>query len=287
MNDIPLQKENTFYFDTESFINRLTSIIELNHLIDYLNPCRMQGKYQSFKQAQFEIIPMIRPILETMRNILRNMIVQQMNLTRQFIQLNPKIIHRTATRCLSCKSHICRLGDFWIVTDDLHEIEETCYSCSCSLDQHILMDYQLEYELSDYVLDNNQYQMKDRLSELWYISAQFAFFLIHVARSTSDDSFCFYLTQMIDEENNLSLTQQPNYLNLQLVHNLKSLKTGYEKQFNDIKINHQYGTLPEIYKWIQTIQQYPMIREQMIAIKQGQEIIMKHYEYEVSGMAQI
>jgi hypothetical protein len=66
----------------------------------------MQGKYQSLKQA------LIRPILETMRNILRNMIVQTIDLPEQSIQLNPKLIHRLAARCLSCKPHVDQLGAF-------------------------------------------------------------------------------------------------------------------------------------------------------------------------------
>jgi hypothetical protein len=93
---------------------------------------------------------------------------------------------------------------------------------------------------------------------------------------------------MINEENNISLSQQSNHhFNLQLVNDLKRLKNDYEIQFNDLKNNHRYGTLQDIYQWIQTVRQYPMICEQMLAIKQGQEMIMKQCEYEVPGVTQI
>jgi hypothetical protein len=130
--------------------------------------------------------------------------------------------------------------------------------------------------------------MKDMLIKLCHISAEFAFFLMYVVRSTTDDLFCFYLTQMINEENNISLNQQSNHhFNLQLVNDLKRLKNDYEIQFNDLKNNHRYGTLQDIYQWIQTVRQYPMICEQMLAIKQGQEMIMKQCEYEAPGVTQI
>ncbi|CAF4842154.1 unnamed protein product [Rotaria sp. Silwood2] len=106
-------------------------------------------------------------------------------------------------------------------------------------------------------------------------------FLMYAACSSKHDPFDIILTRMIDEENNICLSQNVNYLNLQLVNDLRKVKCDYQIQINDMKNNHRYSSLSDIYKWIQIIREYPMVREQMIAIKQGQEIIMKQYEYEL------
>lgn len=301
MNDISLKKENMFYFDNESFrylvalqngirfndqekqqyeTSWSTSVIESNRLIDYIRnyliPCRLQGIHQSIKHAQFEIIPMIRPILETLRNILRNMIS-----TRGAIQLNPQTIHRRTSMCLSCKSDIYQVGDMWIIGDNPHEMEETCSSCSCPAHQHIPMDYILKYEFSNDCLNSNQYPMQNMISKLCYISAEFAFFLMYTACSTKDDPFDLILTRMINDEQNLCLTQQSNQFNLQLINDLKKFKNDYETQRTNLKKNHQYSTVPNIYKYIHTIREDSTIREQMTAIQEGQENLMRQYDDEV------
>ncbi|CAF5005508.1 unnamed protein product [Rotaria sp. Silwood1] len=254
INNFLIFKYNTFYFDNASF--RYLVAVKNGIQFDdsekkkYEKSCLIPGKLQLIKHAQFEIMPMIRPMLETMRNILQYIIIPHMNSIAKSIEIHPKVIHRLSTICLMCKPQVHQVGDFWIVNDFPHEIQEICYTCSCPFNQHVPIDYLFKYELSSHSFNIDQCQAKELLSKLCYASAEFPFsFLMYAACVSKDDLFDIVLTKMIDEENNICLSQN--------------------------------SSLPNIYKWIQTIREYSMIYEQMIAIKQVQEIIMKQYEYEV------
>ncbi|CAF3585507.1 unnamed protein product [Rotaria sp. Silwood1] len=243
------------FIDTPGFDDTQAKI-NMQYIFDYINNflifkcCLIPGKLQLIKHAQFEIMPMIRPMLETMRNILQYIIIPHMNSIAKSIEIHPKVIHRLSTICLMCKPQVHQVGDFWIVNDFPHEIQEICYTCSCPFNQHVPIDYLFKYELSSHSFNIDQCQAKELLSKLCYASAEFPFsFLMYAACVSKDDLFDIVLTKMIDEENNICLSQN--------------------------------SSLPNIYKWIQTIREYSMIYEQMIAIKQVQEIIMKQYEYEV------
>ncbi|CAF0975159.1 unnamed protein product [Rotaria sp. Silwood1] len=265
INNFLIFKYNTFYFDNASFRYLVAvkngiqfddsekkkyekswsiSIIESNRLFDYICKnfigCLIPGKLQLIKHAQFEIMPMIRPMLETMRNILQYIIIPHMNSIAKSIEIHPKVIHRLSTICLMCKPQVHQVGDFWIVNDFPHEIQEICYTCSCPFNQHVPIDYLFKYELSSHSFNIDQCQAKELLSKLCYASAEFPFsFLMYAACVSKDDLFDIVLTKMIDEENNICLSQNVNHLNLQLVNELRKLKSNYEIHINDMKNNHQ------------------------------------------------
>ena len=72
-------------------------------------------------------------------------------------------------------------------------------------------------------------------------------FLIHITRSETDDPFLIGLEKMIAEEIYLSENQKPNFLNLQLVDDLKQLRDRYEQRKNEIIRNPQNNDLSDIY----------------------------------------
>jgi hypothetical protein len=100
--------------------------------------------------------------------------------------------------------------------------------------------------------------------------------------STKDDPFSFGLIKMITEEKYITENFKPNYFNLQLVKDLEQLQNKYQQQKSDIG-NNQFNTnLSNIYTLINTIQEYPMIRQQLDAAKEGRKINFKQHEYNVS-----
>ncbi|CAF1414744.1 unnamed protein product, partial [Rotaria sordida] len=134
LNDIPFIKQNTFYFGNESFRylaalqNGIVfnndeehdykdswsiSVKESNRLIDYV--CKelrihaIKNEQKSIKQIQLQINSMIRPILEAMRNILRNLIVLKMDPSNKSIELNPIVLHRSAAVCYTCQRDVIQL----------------------------------------------------------------------------------------------------------------------------------------------------------------------------------
>jgi hypothetical protein len=305
IGDIPFRKENTFCFDSESFrylvalqnkisfsdeeqhdyeMSWSTSVKESNRLIDYvctkLTLYRMQDGWQSIKHAQFEIVHMVRPILETIRNILRNTALWDMESPYKSIELCPTVIHRSAYFCLSCKQETIRVGDFWIMKDYPHEYQDTCRMCLCAANQHIRIDYILSYKSINNSSGYQQYEMKEILDRLCHASVEFAYFLIYIAHSTKEDPFEVGLVQMIIQENDLCDHQEPNHLNLQLTNDLKKLQRQHEQRMNEMKLNQKDVSLSDIYKLIDIIRKYPMLREQMAAVRQGQEISFQQDEYE-------
>ena len=148
MNDIPFQKENTFCFDSESFRflvasqNNIlfnnedkneydkswsASVKESNRLIDYITTKLpvyvIENGRQSIKNAQFEISHMIRPMLETIRNILRNSILYRINSSKVLIELHPKISSHPIAICLSCTRRPVQVDRFWITPDYAHHFQ--------------------------------------------------------------------------------------------------------------------------------------------------------------------
>ncbi|CAF3670281.1 unnamed protein product [Rotaria sordida] len=305
MNDISFKKENTFCFDSESFrylvalqndikfngeekqeyeMSWSTSVKEANRLIDYINEkltvYRIDKEWQSIKHAQFEISYMIRPILETIRNILRNLILHKENLLNEYIEINSKPVHVAANHCRSCKSNVKQVGRFWILYPTQHEIRNACNMCDCTLDQHVSIDYVLDYKCSNKLSNNLQNKMTDILNKLCDASAKIVYFLIYAACSTKDDPFLKGLKEMIREETYICEIEKSNALNLQLAEELLKVESQYKQQWNKVKLAQENIDLPGVYKLIKVISDYPTVHEQMVAVKKRQKMILEEYEYE-------
>jgi GTP-binding protein EngB required for normal cell division len=303
--NIQFKKENTFCFDSESFrylaalqnsikfdnldkheyeMSWSTSVSESNRLTNYIGrditACRMQSQRQSIKDAQLKIGHMIRPMLETMRSFCRNMILWKIDSQNKWIDLIPKAIHRPATICLLCGRDSIKYGNFYILADNPHEIEKRCYVCDCASNEHMSIDYKLDYEYLNRSSNHDKKQMKDILKRLIHASTEFGHFLVNIARSSIDDPFWMGLVRMITEENYLAQSQGSE-LNSRLSDKLKNLKSQYDQLIGYIKPNQEHGTLQIIYDWIDTVCEYPMVQVQMVAVKQTQQNMMEQSEYKV------
>lgn len=303
MNDISLKKENTFCFDNESIrylialrnCNSFTaqekhdyesswsmSVAECNRLIDYICrncvPYPMRNGYQSIKDAQFAITRMIRPILETIRNILRNIVLCKMNIPNATMELIPIPAHLPTAICFSCKRLPTKIGYFWITLDNSHHFENSCYSCSCAPNRHTPIDYTLEYRQVNSSFSNRLYEMETMLHQIYAISAEFSQFLIHGARSMKDDPILLGLMRMLRKEKVICAENQASDMNKQLTKELEKAQHDYEQQVREVVLNRNHTILANIYRKIETIRNYPGIREQTLAGEQGQLEIMKYME---------
>ncbi|CAF4911032.1 unnamed protein product [Rotaria sp. Silwood1] len=303
MNDISFKKENTFCFDSEAFLylvalrNQIsftheekheyemswsTSVKESHRLIDYIRnnciPYYIQSEFQSIKRAQFEISYMIRPILETIRNILRTIILSKMNMQHISIELCPKPVLRSTAVCFSCKPHIVRIGPFWIASDSLHEFQNKCYTCSCASHFHMPIDYILDYKSINNPSSYRLSEINDMLHRIYFASAELSHFLMHGACSTKDDQFMLGLMQMIRTEKNICAERKSNQMNMQLITELEKVQYEYEQRKREVTSNQDRKTLAIIYGQIKMLRSYPEICEQMLAVEQGQKEIMKQTE---------
>lgn len=303
MKNIPFKKDNTFCFDSESFrylvacqenvpfndLNKseyehswLVSTKESDRLFDCICarlPIQCaQNERQSIKYVQFKILHMIRPMLEAVRNILRNNLLFTSNLSNQSIELHAKNICHFTTRCLSCKLAPIQVGNFWILSDPENKIQNKYSTCSCSSNQHIPVEYLLEYRCSMNTSDFDK--MQTMLYSILDASVEFAHFLLSTSHSTKDDPFLIAFNRMIEEEKNICAQIQSNEFNFDLVHQLEVFLCGYAQRMDKRKrTTWSNNMLSGINDRIKTMIEYPMINEQMTAIQQGQEIMMKHHEH--------
>jgi hypothetical protein len=305
---VPFKKENTFCFDSESFRylvalrNKVpfsdlerkdyeaswsNSVTQSNRLIDFirtkLTDYHIDGNLHSVKHAQLEILHMIRPMLEAMRNILRNKIIHNVKQSNEIFEMHPKAISCSTTICTTCPPNPVQVAHFWIAKNIPHEIQDQCNSCSCPLNKHHSIDYVLDYRCSTNSSKYNHQKMEDLLHELCQTSVHFAYFLTNTDDSLKNEPFFTDLRQMVNEENYLYANRKSNDLNLRLVHDLRQLQKEYDERMNLITCSETKRTLPlpDIYQLINTVREYPMVCEQIIAGKEGRQMAMKQYEYEI------
>ena len=300
MKNIQFKKDNAFCFDNESFRylvalqNGITfsetdqqeyerswtnAARESHRFLDYISTkvpvYRMQEGGLSIKEAQFKIDLLIRPMLETIRNLLRNLILAKTGQKNQSIILCPRFLEYTAARCLLCSAKdLVRIDPFSIRPDHPHRFVNDCSDCTCDPSQHIPLNYILKYAMdSDEANAMEQEDMIGMLDELVEAGVEFAHFLIHTARSTKDDPFFLGLIQMIVEESEL---------NSQLAKEIRKIQNQYDDLMNKKQSNKKPSDLKTIYDLILEIEELPPIQEQMLAIKKTREMLMEKYQYDVS-----
>ena len=304
LNDITFEKKNTFCFDSESFrylvarrngiqfsdeekheyaTSWSTSVKESNRMIDFikkeLTVYQLKSGWQSVKHAKLEISYMIRPILEAIRNTLRNIILCERNPSNQIIEMTSKPLSSMTTRCRSCRWNLQQVGKFWIVPIFPHDIQNGCLLCACALDQHVPIDYILEYKCSNNTSNYKQNEMNDRLNKLVYTSARLSHFLMHDVCLKKDDPFLNEWLEMISEEEYICKNEKSNDYNSKLTKRLLELCNQYKEEMNQLKSSDENINLTAIYELIKSIGEYSIVKEQVMAVKKTRQIMLKEYEY--------
>ncbi|CAF4605516.1 unnamed protein product [Rotaria sp. Silwood1] len=266
ISDIPFQKKNTFCFDNESFrylvalenkiqfnndekqeyqISWLNSTNEAYRLIRYirkkLSPYYIPNKFESIRSAEIEIVQMIHPILETIRNILRKIICSNMNQLKVSFESD--------------------LND-----NSLHKIENNNYYINQNYPhQPSPIEFLQDYKSSIIEIQNN---MIEQLTLLCHVNVIFAYFLLHIAHYSQSDPFLDGFLRMINEENIIYENRNRNYINLQIVEGLKKLTNNYKQRIEILKLKLDENILSNIHQWIKYMHEYPLISEYIIDISQ-------------------
>ncbi|CAF5092638.1 unnamed protein product, partial [Rotaria sp. Silwood1] len=132
---------NTFCFDSEAFRYLVAiqdsidlvpndrseyeqswsrSVTESQRFHDFLckkGPYRKNTEWRSTQDAQFQINFMIRPILETMQNIYRNILLHNVNSS---IKLSATPTNSLSVICYKCNRNPEKFDQFWILPDYIH-----------------------------------------------------------------------------------------------------------------------------------------------------------------------
>ncbi|CAF1023867.1 unnamed protein product [Adineta ricciae] len=292
----PFTKQNTFCFDSESFRYLMAiqnniqfhpdqqqeyneswsrSAAESKRLLNYINNDMLAplvpSHIRSVHHAQMKITRVIRPILETIRNTLRNIILRSHQPNEKSIKLVPDAVTTRTAICSSCRHHtnqIFPIGEFYIIRDSLHMFSSSCRTCKCSPDEHFPVDYSLEYELSSDGGENNRAPTMGVVEELRNISSELEWFLVHSNSSSLKNPFLRGFERMIEEEAYICSKNTPNDLNTKLLNELEKVKKMFEEKKDELMKENRQIMFPEIYNKLESIEKIDMIHLQMAVVKQ-------------------
>jgi GTP-binding protein EngB required for normal cell division len=307
VKEIPFVKKNTFCFDSESFRylvavqNRMKftdseeeeykdswnkSSTESKRFVEYIltnmTTPLVPGECESMKDAQLKISLMIRPMLEAMRNNLRNIVLWNAGSHTVSIELRPRIIKSTTAICLKCPRESLPFGDFWITMDALHVFHNKCRTCTCIPNDHYPIDYEVGYELRHHSASDPYDDLAKMVDDLCETSAEFALFLFGATGIPQYDSFQIGINRMIKEEGDICTNKSRNHLNSSLLGELEKLKKNYEEARKKWSTDKEQIQLSNIYKKIRHVSNYPIIQLQIGAVKEWRKFTIKYYEHEVS-----
>ena len=304
---VPFGKANSFCFDSESFrylvAKKCGVQFENDQLEQYeeswkrsseeskrLFQCvTLKGKgylidqdHKSRTNAQLKINLLIRPILEAMRNNLRNIVLIKAKTSRESIQLYPKSITGQKFICSHCVGHSQQDGDLWILFDPVHDVSKWCRTCSCPLDKHLSVHYQLEFKRCAYPPKESEDQLETVLSDLCRASALFALFLANGSYTAQRDPILRQLKTIIENET-YTYKQKPFApMNEALVTRLIALEKEYQEAVKrEASRNARRSDGSYIYDCIDRISEHKIIESQMAAVREWQKTLLQSSEFTV------
>jgi GTPase SAR1 family protein len=306
IKNVSFTKQNTFCFDSESFRYLVAirnniefspseekdyreswekSSAESKRFLEYIRTKMTSplfpGESESMKDAQLKITMMIRPILEAMRNILRNIVLRNTGSRTVSIELRPRHITDATAICSTCSRQYLEVGDFWITRDALHVFHNNCRTCQCSPSDHYSIDYQLEYRLCNQPGSHSDKEMNKMVDDLWQASAEFSYFLVRATDTSQNDLFLAGIERMIKEEGDIYKNKSSSQLNSNLIKSLEQLKMKYAEMRKKLLAKKEEIQLWEIYEKIQDVSKHEMIKRQISAAKEWHKLMIKLYEDEV------
>ncbi|CAF3409793.1 unnamed protein product [Rotaria socialis] len=291
LGNIPLNDENILRFDSTFFIHlaktRFTGNQEpncemswsisknsLDKLLEFA--CQSHHGYllhqglQGVEYARLAILQMIRPIMEAMRNILRNHILHKLGCSYKFIELRPKTTQRPSAICNRCSRSFKLRESLWVTCYSLHEYRNQCECCSCDATHHVPVDYQLDYELVDTVgYPSNDLAILNQ--ELFPASVHFAHFLDQNIDRSSQNPFLACLNRMIHEESYICDHEGYHQSNRALHNELLKLKMDYKQDMKCMVQRSEHDHLVIINDYIESVKKIPIIRDQISAISRIQD----------------
>ncbi|CAF3098623.1 unnamed protein product [Rotaria socialis] len=304
IKDIPFKKSNTFCFDSESFRyivacqNRIDfeesqkqdyeeswvySVKESMRLLTYICidlQMNSRTEWKSIDYARFQINQVIRPMLETIRNLFRNLILHDEKSSTKFIELSPIPIYYPSSICIKCKRTLKCCNDFWVYSDQTDIISEKCPQCGSSRHSHIDVNYPLDYKSFDNT--NSQYidEIKKELDQLKEAIITFRNFISNTNQTVhlSSDPILTILNRIISEEKYICVEKQTEDLNSILKEKLDGFHAEYQQRPSKSESNRNSIDLEKIYKQIEKITQMETIRNQMNAIEQYNKTYMVQQE---------
>jgi GTP-binding protein EngB required for normal cell division len=238
----------------------------LNYIRQRLRPYSIEQGLQKAQSARIEINQLIRPILETVRNNFRNIILSRTGHPNDVIELQATSLLYPSAICYACKRIPHQYKYFLISSDFPHEYRNSCHECSCPSEQHFKIEYRIEFKY----LTNQIQQRFIYRKDLLHICVNLSYFILEKHHFTDNDLFLIYINKMIDEERSICGNFSAHAMNLALYNELINFKQDYQRQINLIKQKHFHNDF-DIDDLIEKVKQIPSIKIQLDAARKIQE----------------
>ncbi|CAF3997151.1 unnamed protein product [Rotaria sp. Silwood1] len=224
---IPFNKANTFSFDNESFRYLVAvqdgikfdkyqeeeyrsswkvPVTESNRLFKYVSEeltSFIDIEWHSNEHLQLKVNEIIRPTLEAMRNILRNIALLDEKKSKAQIKLETVAVSQSSSICSECKRSPKEFNGLWILPDDLHLVPEMSSKCKCGHMKHINVNYKLEYETWHDVNQPSIMEMKSNFNKLKEVILELHHFYVYISSTPKqNDLLLIVLNQTIAQEIN-------------------------------------------------------------------------------------
>ncbi|CAF3590390.1 unnamed protein product [Rotaria socialis] len=297
IKNVPFEKSNTFCFDSESFRYLVAlrygikfntfeeneyeqswtkSAVESARLLTYVCGTQLkpyvQHEWQSIGHAQFKINQMIRPILETMRNLFRNILVLQINPASKLIKLCPFALQHSSVICYTCGRTPEYYNEF-LVFSDLYN------RCDCDQKPSAEVDYGLQYEVSDKMGEESLSAMELTVLTLKTAIMEFAqFYAKYCNKMNNTDPIMVTLKRMLAEEKQFSAQANFGSLNEDLYGLLIRLRRDYKEAQKTSMLTDASIDLLNVYERLKMISEIDEIKAQMALIRKRQKNFIKNHE---------
>ncbi|CAF1422807.1 unnamed protein product [Rotaria sp. Silwood1] len=224
---IPFNKANTFSFDNESFRYLVAvqdgikldkyqeeyrsswkvPVTESNRLFKYVSEeltSFIDIEWHSSEPLHLKVNEIIRPTLEAMRNILRNIALLDEKKSKAQIKLKTVAVSQSSSICSECKRTPKEFNGMWILPDDLHLVPEMSSKCKCGHTKHINVNYKLEYETWHDVNQPSIMEMKSNFNKLKEVILELHHFYVYISSTPKqNDLLLIVLNQTIAQESQI------------------------------------------------------------------------------------
>ena len=292
---ISFGKTNTFCFDSESFryLMALQNQIEfdtfeeqeyqkswtasttesrrfLQYICQSLKPYS-QAKWRSIEHFQFTLRQMARPLLESIRQLYRNIIVQGKKSAKCYLKFRSKPIHQVSTICDCCERISEDFFGIWILPDQ-------CKQCACERKHQMDIYYQIEI---DRVTDNDRTLVNSFVTDVDHLETIVVSLAQLQASQSGSDSLLPYLERMITEENSICTEKGPHCLNTMVHDKLVALRQQYREKRRIGKSKPVPIDLEFAFSLIHDALEISLVSQQMQSAQQTYNTVMKQYEKQV------
>ncbi|CAF3688940.1 unnamed protein product [Rotaria sordida] len=303
LNNIPFKQENTFCFDSESFrylvarkcgINFdeyqkqeyisswYTSVTESVRLLKFIRKCKSYylEDWLSPRKAIFDILMLVRPLLETLRLIIYNWQLSEAKIIINHMVLNSNPIDiEMCTNCAQIK--VVEGGPFWLTQYQSAILDNNTnqHSCCPINGKHFLIEFNVTHEFVPLPAGLKNERWQSSFHNFLFKCDRLLHFLRQQESTIQDDPFQYILERYLEEEEQISQIPNINSNMNKLIHDvLKSIKQIREENRRKLLESNERLSLNLVYQIIDELIAIPTVRKQIDSIKRSRQLKMKQHE---------